>query len=105
MKVYLIVYDWSTSSADESSVDIEVFDTYKKAYDRFNEIIANEKNPDISWVGSEAVDKNGEIKSDYDFEEHIASDGTQEFDCWWNIIDKYDWYRHIFLELRVMEVQ
>ena len=59
MKVYLIVYDWSTSSADESSVDIEVFDTQKKAYDRFNEIIANEKNPDISWVGSEAVDKNG----------------------------------------------
>ncbi len=103
MKVYLVVFDWSTD--DNSSVDIEVFDTYKKAYDRFNEIIACEKNSEMSWVGSEAVDENGEIKDDYYFEEHIESDGTQEFDCWWNITDKNDWYRHDFLDLRIMEVK
>lgn len=105
MKVYIIIYDWSTSSADDSSIKVEVFDTYKKAYYRFNEIIANEKNPNMSWIGAEAVNENGEIKKDYAFDEHIESDGTQEFDCWWNITDKNDWYRHNFLDLRGMEVK
>lgn len=105
MKVYVIIYDWSISNADSSGIEVEVFGTYKKAYDRFNEIIANEKNPNMSWVGIDAVDENGDIKEDYDFDEHIESDGTQEFDCWWNITDKNDWYRHVFLDLRVMEVK
>lgn len=105
MKVYVIIFDWSTSSADSSGIEIEVFDTYQKAFDRFNNIIDDEKNPELSWVGSEALDKNGNIKEDYEFDEYIETDVTQEIDCWWNITDRYDWYRHDFLDLRVMEVQ
>lgn len=48
MKVYGVIFDWSTS--DDSQVDIELFDSYSKAFARFNEIIANEKKPGISWV-------------------------------------------------------
>lgn len=41
MRAYAVILDWSTS--DDSHVDIELFDTYTKAYHRFNEIIKNEK--------------------------------------------------------------
>ena len=70
---------------------------------RFNEIIENEKKPEISWV-ADAFDENGEISDGYEFAEHIETDGSQEFDCWWNITDKNDWYQHDFLELRIIEV-
>lgn len=103
MKVYMVMFDWATE--DDSAVEVEIFGTYKKAYDRFIQIIADEKKPEISWVGCEALDENGEISDDYDFEEHIDSDGTQEYDCWWNITDKNDWYRHDFLDLQVVEVK
>ena len=49
MKVYLVKLDWST----EDSNDIELFvcGAYDKAYEKFKELIANEMNPDNSWVG------------------------------------------------------
>lgn len=42
MKAYAVILDWSTS--DNSHVDIELFDTFTKAFHRFNEIIENEKS-------------------------------------------------------------
>ena len=61
MKVYLVNLDWST----EDSNDIELFvcSTYEKAYEKFKELIANEMNPDNSWVG-ELEWKNGVPKDD-----------------------------------------
>ena len=41
MKVYAVIFDWSTS--DDSSIEIELFDTYPKAFNRFTEIMDNEK--------------------------------------------------------------
>lgn len=102
MKVYAVIFDWSTS--DDSSVEIELFDTYSKAFYHFMEIIDNEKKPDMSWV-ADAFDEKGNVLGNYEFDEHIESDGSQEFECWWHITDKYDWYRHDFLELRIMEVK
>lgn len=46
MKVYLVVFEWSTE--DDSDVDIEAFDSYEKAAERFNERIQEEKT-DMSW--------------------------------------------------------
>ncbi len=103
MKAYLVVFDWSADDCE--SVDIEVFDTFQKAFNRFNEIITNEKNPNVSWIGEYAVDANGEIKDDYEFEEHIETDGTDEFACWWNVTDKNDWYQHDFLSIQIKEVK
>lgn len=65
MKAYAVILDWSTS--DDSHVDIELFDTFAKAFHRFNEIIENEKKPEISWV-ADAFDENGEISDGYESE-------------------------------------
>lgn len=58
----------------------------------------------MSWV-ADAFDENGNVLDDYEFDEHIESDGSQEFECWRNITDKNDWYQHDFLEIRIMEVK
>lgn len=102
MKVYGVIFDWSTR--DDNQVEIELFDTYPKAFKRFNQIIQNEKNPEMSWV-ADAFDENGEVLDGYELDEHIESNGTQEYVCWWNITDKNDWYQHDFLEIRIMEVK
>ena len=62
MKVYAVIFDWSTS--DDSQVDIELFDTYQKAFNRFHEIIENEKKPEMSWV-ADAFDDNGKLSDGY----------------------------------------
>ena len=67
MKVYLVKLDWST----EDSNDIELFvcGTYDKAYEKFKELIANEMNPDNSWVGEleweNGVPKDDKIELDF----------------------------------------
>ncbi len=106
MKVYAVVFDWSVTNNynEDSQVDIELFDTYQKAFNRFSEIIRNEKTPETSWV-ADAFDENDEVLDGYEFDEHIESDGKEELGCWWNITDRNNWYQHDFLELRIMEVK
>jgi len=103
MKVYMVKFDWRFS--DDEDVDIQLFDTYKKAYDHFLQIIKEEKNPDNSWVGSDVFDKDGNIYEGYEVDEHIESDGTQEYVCWWEVTDKYDWDKREYLTLQIMEVK
>ncbi|MDD3832236.1 MAG: hypothetical protein PHW00_06265 [Clostridia bacterium] len=101
MKVYMVLFDWSTSNADDSAIEIELFDSYEKAHNRFEEIIKNEKNPKISWA-ADAFDEKGKIIDGYEFDEH---DYGHPYDCWWNLTDKNDWYRHDFLDLKELEVK
>lgn len=39
MKVYMVLFDWSTT--DDEAVEVELFDSYLKARKRFDEIIYN----------------------------------------------------------------
>ena len=49
MKVSLVNLDWSTE--DSNDIELFVYGTYDKAYEKFKELIANEMNPNNSWVG------------------------------------------------------
>lgn len=101
MTVYMVLFDWSIANADDSAIEVELFDTYDKAYARFTEIIANEKKLEMSWA-ADAFDENGRIKDSYEFYEH---DYGAPYDCWWNLTDKNDWYQHDFLDLKAIEVK
>ena len=62
--VYMVKYEWSTD--DDQGIDVELFKNYKDAVKRFNKIIENEKDPDISWAsnafdGDEFDDENYEL--------------------------------------------
>lgn len=102
MKAYTIVFEWSTD--DASGVDIEIFDTYKKAVERFDRIIADESDNNISWV-ADAFDGNGEVIDRYELDCNEPFTDNEEHELWWNIECKNDWYLHDHLELRILEVK
>lgn len=100
-KVYIIQFDWSTS--DASNVELFVYGTYDKAYDKFKELICNERNPEMSWVGDIEFDDEGyPVDDHYEFE--FEDNNSCESEVYWHITDKSDWYQHSFIDLRVMEV-
>ncbi len=85
MKIYLVVLEWTTE--DGSDVDIEAFDTYEKALERFFERI-NEEKTAISWV-QEAFDENDNIIDGYEFDECQPDIRLKNY-AYWSITNKYD---------------
>ena len=100
-KVYIVQFDWSTS--DAGSVDLCVYGDYGDAYDKFKQLICNERDPEMSWVGNIEFDDDGYPKDDhYEFE--FEDNNSCDNEVYWHITDKNDWYMHSFIDLRVMEV-
>ena len=92
--VYMVQMDWSTSDTD--GLETELFENYYDAYACFKKRISDELNPDMSWVG-EVFNKNGKVQEDYEFEK--TSRPSQQTNLSWHITDKYDYYRHTFIDL------
>ncbi len=105
MKVYMVLFDWSTT--DDEAVEVELFDSYLKARKRFDEIIYNECDADMSWVGSQVFNEDGDVNDDFELETNcdIVPDDDGEYDLYWNITDRSDWNIHDFLDLQIMEVK
>lgn len=100
-KVYIIKFDWSTT--DAGSVDLYVYGSYDKAYDKFKELICAERNPEMSRVGEIDFDDDGYPQDDhYEFE--FEDNNSGESEVYWHITDKDDWYVHSFIDLLVTEV-
>lgn len=103
MKAYTIVFEWSTDDCD--GVDVEVFSTYKKALARYNEIIFNEKKPEISWV-ADAFDGNGNFIDNDDYVIKCSDfDDSKEHELWWRISKCSNWDFHDHLKLRILEIK
>ena len=100
MKVYLVVFEWSTE--DDSDVDIEAYDSYEKAAMRFHERI-NEEKTDMSWV-HEAFDENDDILDGYDFDE-CQPDTSLGTYAYWNITNKYNGQMHDYIALIQLEMK
>ena len=96
--VYVILFDYSTD--DCSGIDLYIFDTYQKALNKFNEIIEQEKQPEMSWVGEKF--KNNTF--DYELDTNIE-DAKEGVELWWNVTDRNDWYFHDFLDLKIKEIE
>ncbi len=101
MKAYIIVFEWSTECA--SGNEVEVYGTYQKALNRFYQIINDEQNPEISWVG-DAWDENGNLLENYELQCNEQYDDKEEHDHWWYVECKNNYYLHDHLELRILEV-
>lgn len=100
-KVYIVKFDWSTSDADD--VELFIYKRYDDAYDKFKEIICNERNPEMSWVGDIEFDDDGyPVDDHYEFE--FEDNNSNESEVYWRITDKNDYYQHSFIDLLVMEV-
>lgn len=100
MKVYLVVFEWSTGV--DSDTDIEAFDSYEKAAIQFQERI-NEEKTDMSWV-RDAFDASGDILDGYDFDE-CQPDMRLETYAYWHIVDPYNWRMHDYIAIVPQEVK
>lgn len=100
MKVYLVVFEWSTEV--DSDIDIEAFSSYEKAAARFQERIDDEKTYE-SWV-RDAFDENGDILDGYDFDE-CQPDTRLETYAYWRITDPYNSRMYDYIAIIQLEVK
>lgn len=100
-KVYIVRLNWATNDSEGS--DLFVYGEYDKAYDKFKQLICQERNPDLSWVGDLEFDDDGYPTDDrYEFE--FEDNNSNESEVYWHIRDKDDWFMYSFIDLLVMEV-
>ena len=102
MKVYAVIFDWSTE--DSNDVEITVCGTYEKAYEKFKEMIADEKNPQNSWVGEIEWDNDvpKDDKIEFDFLDRRSD--SDETECYWMITDTWNYGVHTFISIEIKEV-
>lgn len=100
MVVYIVKFDWSTT--DAADVELFVYSTYEKAYNKFKDLVQAEYNPDNSWVGNVDFDDNGEPIGHYEFWCDDNDSGDSE--VYWHIEDQWDYNMHSFIDLLIMEV-
>ncbi len=101
MKVYAVIFDWSTE--DGCDLDLYLYDTHKKAYTHYLELIASEKDPELSWAGN-AIHQDGSVDNNYYFTERkYKVDGENAY--LWSVSMKENWEFHDVIELKIMEVK
>lgn len=102
MKVYLVKLDCSTE--DSNDVEITVCGTYEKAYEKFKEMIADEKNPQNSWVGEIEWDNDvpKDDKIEFDFLDRRSD--SDETECYWMVTDTWNYGVHTFISIEIKEV-
>lgn len=101
-KVYIVKFDWSTDGCN--AVELLVYGTYDRAYEKFKELIANEKKPENSWVGDLAW-KNGmpeDERIELDFLDRRSD--ADETECYWLITDTWNFGVHSFISIEIKEV-
>ena len=101
-KVFVVKFDWSTD--DDENVNIFIYNSYDKAYAKFKDIIADEMNPELSWVGDIEFDNEGyPIDEEYYlFEFKDSSSGATE--AHWYIAERDNYHQHSFIDLLIMEI-
>ena len=98
--VYMVEFDWSTE--ENSDKEIQLYSNYADAVKRFNEIIANELNPEMSWVGNSVFREDGSVNDGFTFT--CCTDAEGEGDLWWYVARKGDSNIRSFIDLKKIEI-
>lgn len=98
--IYMILFDWSTTDSD--GIETFLYHRFEDAVDKFNKLIKDERNPDISWVGSEAFDENGNVNDGYEL--YCNTNDKRAENLYWRVVDKNDYNRRSFIDLYKKEI-
>ncbi len=98
--IYLVMLEWSI--ADDSGVDYYLYHEYTAAKDKYKRLIEDENNADISWVGSELFDENGDVNKGYHFE--CSEETDEEQNLCWKVADLGDISRFSIITLTKVEI-
>ncbi len=99
--VYMILFDWSTTDSD--GIETFLYHDYEAARKKLDEIIQNECDADLSWIGSEVFDENGDVNDGYELD--CNTDDKAAEDLYWHVVDKNDYNRRSFIDLIKKEIQ
>lgn len=98
--IYMILFDWSTTDSD--GIETFLFHRFEDAVDKFNKLIEDECNPDISWVGAEVFDENGNVNDGYELDRNTNDKRAENL--YWRVVDKNDYNRRSFIDLYKKEI-
>lgn len=95
--VFVVAFDWSCDG--DNGLDIYTFSKRSDALAKFEAIIKDEMNPDISWVGDMAFTELGEVNEDYDLSTNYAKGASTIGSLYWNVVSncEFDTYSNISL--------
>lgn len=100
--VYVVMLEWITS--DDQGIDYYIYRNYRKAVNKFNSLIEDECDSDISWVGDEVFDENGEVNESFTLECNTDIKDKSNRDLFWKVSDKYDCrYSNITLTKKIIK--
>ncbi len=100
--VYIVMLEWITS--DDNGIDYYIYRSYKEAVNKFNSLIEDECDADISWVGSQVFDELGEVRDGFILECNTNNEHSGASDLFWKVSDKYDCrYSNITLTKKFIE--
>ncbi len=97
---YLVMLEWSTE--DDSGLDYYLYHDYKAAKDKYKRLIKDENDADISWIGSEVFDENGEVNKGYHFK--CSEKTNKEQNLCWEVSDLNDSNRFSIITLTKVEI-
>ena len=98
--VYMVEFDWSVE--DGCDIETELFATYDKALERYNQLVNEEKNNEDGWV-HDVFGPNGTILKGYTFEEY--GNKEKQEDLYWSCVMD-EWYEyHSIIQLKKLEVK
>ena len=97
---YLVMLEWLTE--DDNGLDYYLYKTYDDAKHKYDQLIEDENNADISWIGSEVFDENGEVNEGYEFE--CSNETDEEQNLCWKVTDTNNNNRYSIITLTKVEI-
>ncbi|MCX4376026.1 MAG: hypothetical protein OSJ61_07630 [Lachnospiraceae bacterium] len=98
--IYLVMLEWLTE--DDNGFDYYLYRNYNDAKDKYKRLIVDENDADISWVGSEVFDENGEVNEDFEFE--CSEETDEEKNLCWKVADAKSYNRYSIITLTKVEI-
>ena len=80
---YLVMLEWLTE--DDNGLDFYLYKDYNADKNKYKQLIKDENDADISWVGSEVFNENGEVNEGYELECSKVTEKGQ--DLYWKVTD------------------
>lgn len=85
--IYVVMLEWKTE--DDNGIDYYLYKNYNSAVNKFNGLIEDECDADISWVGSQVFDENGNINEGFTLECNTDIKDNGDRDLYWKVSDNY----------------
>lgn len=98
--VYIVMLNWLTE--DDSGIDYYLYKDYAAAKNKYKRLIEDECDADISWIGSEVFDENGEVNEGFMFECIESTD--EERNLYWKVADKNSYSRYSVITLTKVKI-